>query len=327
MSILGAVFVSALIAATIACYLLRTAPTVSSEHGTAAVVRSPIVTDVRICHHSLATPCDCKQRCGVQVMKKDLYLYQHPDGQKAWLCVDVTDETELADEDLVVTSIVVGGQPSGPSSGAAWEMREGRIWLLKQKYRKQIDRAVTRIDVLYGADAVDPRPQWNLLQAPLQLDAPPEIPAARLSICHGRAKPKPDAQVLRLPEDGKYRIIQISDLHMTAGTGVCKDAMGEHGEYLGPVPADPRTVGFIDEVLAKWKPNLVVLTGDQVHHDVHDSQTALFKAVAHMEARGIPYATVFGNHDSEGAHALSREFCLVGHPSYFASWQHVYNKL
>ena len=315
MFLLGAVLASALIAAARLYCLHRIVPAVSPKHRHAAVVRSPVVIDVRVCHHPLADPCDCKQRRGAYVTEKDLYLYQHPDRQEAWLCPEVADETELADEALVVTSIIVGERPSGPPSGAVWEERDGEVWVLKQEFRNQIDRAVTGVDVLYGADAVDPRPQWNLLQVPLQLDAPPEIPAARLSFRRGRIKPKLDAQVLRIPENGKYRIIQISDLHMIAGSGVCKDAMDAHGVYLRPVAADPRTVGFIDKVLERWKPKLVILTGDQVDHDVHDTQTALFKAVAPMEARGIPYATVFGNHDSEGTRALSREFCPVGHPN------------
>jgi len=53
------------------------------------------------------------------------------------------------------------------------------------------------------------------------------------------------------------------------------------------------------------KPDLVILTGDQLHHDIPDSQSALFKVVAPIIERSIPFAAVFGNHDSEGIHALS----------------------
>ena len=55
------------------------------------------------------------------------------------------------------------------------------------------------------------------------------------------------------------------------------------------------------------KPDLVVPTGDQLHHDISDSQSALFKVVAPIIERSIPFAAVFGNHDSEGIHTLSRE--------------------
>jgi predicted phosphodiesterase len=55
------------------------------------------------------------------------------------------------------------------------------------------------------------------------------------------------------------------------------------------------------------KPDLVILTGDQLHHDILDSQSALFKVVAPLIERSIPYAVVFGNHDDEGTYTLSRE--------------------
>jgi predicted phosphodiesterase len=71
--------------------------------------------------------------------------------------------------------------------------------------------------------------------------------------------------------------------------------------------ADPRTVAFLGEVLDIEKPDFVLLTGDQVHHDILDTQSALFKVVAPLIERKIPYAAVFGNHDSEGAYALSRK--------------------
>jgi predicted phosphodiesterase len=65
---------------------------------------------------------------------------------------------------------------------------------------------------------------------------------------------------------------------------------------------------FLGGILDVEKPDLTVLTGDQLHHDNLDSQSALFKVVAPMIERSIPYAAVFGNHDDEGTYALSREF-------------------
>ena len=94
---------------------------------------------------------------------------------------------------------------------------------------------------------------------------------------------------------------------MVTGLGVCRDGLGADGEYLPENAADPQTVNFIGETLDVEQPDLVVFTGDQLHHDIFDSQTALFKVVAPVVQRSIPFAVVFGNHDSEGAHALSRK--------------------
>ncbi|CZT08645.1 related to DCR2 Dosage-dependent positive regulator of the G1/S phase transition by controlling the timing of START [Rhynchosporium agropyri] len=93
---------------------------------------------------------------------------------------------------------------------------------------------------------------------------------------------------------------------MVTGVGLCKDAIDIHGNHLPESEADPRTVDFMGKILDVEKPDLVILTGDQLHHDIEDSQSALFKVVAPIIERSIPFAAVFGNHDSEGPHALSR---------------------
>ena len=116
--------------------------------------------------------------------------------------------------------------------------------------------------------------------------------------------------VLRAREDGMFKIIQISDTHMVTGVGECKDAIDAHGQLLPASEADPLTVDFIEEILDVEKPDLVILTGDQLHHGHLDTRTAILKLVAPLIKRSIPYAAVFGNHDDEGDRALSRKFAL-----------------
>ena len=158
-------------------------------------------------------------------------------------------------------------------------------------------------------DAVDPRPQWTIVRPPLQLDAQPEVPVAILSVRHGVGKPRPDVPrgPLRVKANGKFRIVQISDTHMVTGVGVCKDAIDAYGQPLPESEADPLTGNFHEEILDVEKPDLVILTGDQLHHDIPDSQSALLKVVAPLIERSVPYAAVFGNHDAEGTYALSRK--------------------
>lgn len=241
-------------------------------------------------------------------IEKDLYL--HTARQSAWLHIAQTREDELTAGHLVVTDINVGELL--PSAGAAnsWERRPGGIWVLRSHYSGDSLQAVTGLDVLFGVDAVDPRPQWTLVGPPLQLnDAQPEVPVARLSVKHGRPKPRPDGPrtVLRAKEDGKFKIVQISDTHMVTGVGVCDDATDTHGQPLPKSEADPLTVDFIGRILDVEKPDLVILAGDQLHYDILDSQSALFKVVAPLIERSIPYAAIFGNHDSEGEYTLTRE--------------------
>jgi hypothetical protein len=49
----------------------------------------------------------------------------------------------------------------------------------------------------------------------------------------------------------------------------------------------------MEAILDVEKPDLVILTGDQLHHDILDSQTTLFKVVAPIIERSIPWAAVF----------------------------------
>ncbi|KPM41102.1 hypothetical protein AK830_g5458 [Neonectria ditissima] len=239
---------------------------------------------------------------------KDLYLHSAP--QTAWLHIAQTEEKELSSGDLVVIDVRVGETIPDEELDQAWEKRPGGIWVRRSKYSGDIQRAVTAVDVLFGVDAVDPRPQWTIVHSPLELpDVDPQVPVARLTTRHGKKRSKPDNShkgLLRVRADGKFKILQISDTHMVTGVGVCNDAADVHGQPLPDSEADPLTVDFIGHKLDVEKADLVVLTGDQVHHDILDTQSALFKVAAPLIERKIPYAAVFGNHDSEGVYALSR---------------------
>ncbi|PVH81964.1 Metallo-dependent phosphatase [Cadophora sp. DSE1049] len=269
-----------------------------------------VITDLTICFCSAPeSPSSCEQ-CALDGrnwhrIEKDLYL--HSAKQTAWLHVARTKETDLTPDDLVLRDIRVG--ESDDSSDKSWDSRPCGIWVRRTNYAGDIQQAVTQLDVLFGSDAVDPRPQWDIMQESLQLKAKIEVPVARLSILKGRPKAKPNGPgpALRANPSGKFKILQISDTHMVTGVGTCKDAIDGHGKALPESVADPLTVIFLGKILDEEKPDLVILTGDQLHHDIPDSQSAIFKVVAPLIERSIPWAAVFGNHDSEGTYALSRE--------------------
>lgn len=94
----------------------------------------------------------------------------------------LADEEHIAVDDLVAVGIKVGEPPPTPSLGRSWESRPGGIWVLRRTFSGNIDQAVTDIDVLFGTDAVDPRPQWALMRSSLQLSDPPTVPVTRLSV-------------------------------------------------------------------------------------------------------------------------------------------------
>ncbi|KXH35469.1 phosphatase DCR2 [Colletotrichum simmondsii] len=240
-------------------------------------------------------------------LEKDLYL--HAGHQTAWLYLEERDKADVANDDRVITDIWVGATEPPSDAKDGWEQRPCGIWILRSYYTNHELRMLTGIDVLFGTDAVDPRPGWTLLPAPLQLEDQPDVPAPRLSARFGPPIPRPDDPntPLRVNKDGKFKIVQISDTHMVTGPGVCNDAIDADGRPLPSIEADPNTIKFIGEILDVEKPDLVILSGDQVHHDIPDTQSPLFKVVSPLISRSIPFAVVFGNHDDEGTHALSRE--------------------
>lgn len=205
-------------------------------------------------------------------IEKDLYLNT---GwvSAAYLHVKRKKEEELSPTDKIIIDVRIGRlDPSvgeGGQQAEKWEARPGGIWLLRSSRKKDSDsdRAVTAIDVLFGADAVEPRPGWVITQTPMLLDAGGQVQVARLSVRHGRPKAERKETVPRVRKDGRFKILQASDLHLSTGVGACRDAMDEKGEVKGKCEADPRTLEFLEKILDDEKPDMVVLSGDQINGD------------------------------------------------------------
>ncbi|MCJ1463772.1 hypothetical protein MMC07_002381 [Pseudocyphellaria aurata] len=243
-------------------------------------------------------------------IETDLYL------SRGWLThayihIERKRESELRENDRVIHDVQVGkAEPPAPEKdqGAErWESRPGGIWLRRTAKRHASDsiKTVTAVDVLFGPDAVEPRPGWHLSEAPLILSNPGDNEEARLTIRRGSVIPA-EKPVLHVRKDGKFKILQVSDLHLSTGLGVCRDPEPPLSKS-GKCDADPRTLDFIRSVLELEKPDLVVLSGDQINGETSpDSQSALFKFAHLFIRRKIPFATIFGNHDDEGS-VSSRE--------------------
>ncbi len=91
-------------------------------------------------------------------------------------------------------------------------------------------------------------------------------------------------QALRMRGDGTFTIVQFTDLHWNNG--------GER---------DLRTRALMERVLAAEKPDMIVLTGDIIEsRRCRDPVKSFRDALSVAASSGIPWAAVFGNHDSEG---------------------------
>ncbi|RDI80389.1 hypothetical protein Vi05172_g9575 [Venturia inaequalis] len=222
---------------------------------------------------------------------------------KAYVHIQRKKEEELLPEEKVVMDIRIGRLDPGRLDDAdaeRWEKRQAGIWIKRSNKRQDSDSktVVTAVDVLFGADAVEARVGWTIMDQALNLDYPKGAPEARLTIRRGTAK-NPDLPVPRVRKDGKFKIMQLADLHLSTGVGHCREPEPK-GD--GICEADPRTLEFVEKMLDQEHPDMVVLTGDQVNGETApDAQSAIFKYAALLAQKKIPYAAIYGNHDDEGS--------------------------
>lgn len=262
-----------------------------------------MVTDITITICSsvaLISTCELDEKW--HRIEKDLYL------NKGWVStayvyVQRKKEENLLDTDQVVLDVKVGrinpSKEDKDQENVKWESRPGGLWLSRtaKPHAGDSNNAITAVDVLYGSDAVDPRSGWSVKSRGLLLDVDRNAPEPRISVRRGQPKSLTKAQP-RVGHDGRFKILQISDMHLSTGLGLCRDEFPptKHCD------ADVRTIDFVSESLDIEKPDLVILSGDQVNGETSpDSQTALFKMADLFVTKKIPYAMIFGNHDDEGS--------------------------
>lgn len=203
-------------------------------------------------------------------IEKDLYLGK---GwvSSAYLHVRRLKEEDLTSDDKVVMDVTVGRLD--PATGAKgqpdqkWESRGSGLWILRSSELHASDskEAVTAVDLLFGDDATEAREGWHITGTPLLIDTNPDVPAAHVTVRRGAQK-EPYKPQPRVKENGKFKIMQLADLHLSTGVGHCRDPVPDeyHG---GKCEADPRTLDFVVKLLEEEKPDLVVLSGDQVNGD------------------------------------------------------------
>lgn len=247
-------------------------------------------------------------------IETDLYL------SRGWLThayvhIERKRESELTDSDRVILDVRVARLNPGVTDkiqgSESWESRPGGIWLQRTSKPHASDslKVITAVDVLFGSDAVEPRPGWQLIKESILLSNADETEEVRLTIRRGNPV-QVEKPVLHVRKDGKFKILQVADLHLSTGLGVCRDPVPPSIDDSGKCDADPRTLAFIRSVLDLEQPDLVVLSGDQINGETSPhSQSALFKFADVFIARKIPFATIFGNHDTEGS-ISSRELLM-----------------
>lgn len=89
---------------------------------------------------------------------------------------------------------------------------------------------------------------------------------------------------LKFREDGSFKIVQLTDLHI--GT--------DHGNDL-----DAKTMQLMNEIIQKETPDLIAVTGDLIWSEDEGTEQNYRRVLDHLSQWDIPFAIVYGNHDSE----------------------------
>lgn len=277
------------------------------------------MTDVSIVTCNALNPfsnCDLDTNNYWHKLQKDLWLGRgFPYKSHLWARRKREEELEASEE--VVYDVFVGKQPPVEEKGSKrgiWEERSLGLWVKRSSHRALRDgatKAVTGVDVLFGQDAVDPRSNWAMSSIPLTISYGRSEPSYPFVTHRKGPAQKFDLPVPRIRKDGKFKILQASDLHLATGHGVCRDPVPAtvNGK---PCQADVRTMAFFERMIEEEQPDLVVLSGDQVNGETApDAQSAIYKYAALLAKHKIPHAGIFGNHDDEGSLSRSASMAVM----------------
>ena len=89
---------------------------------------------------------------------------------------------------------------------------------------------------------------------------------------------------------------QIIDSSQQRSPGLLSE---EETELWAPDKLEERCFKYIRETIEQTKPDLILVTGDQIHGSFDDNGSMLLAFIEFMESFSIPWAPVNGNHDPE----------------------------
>lgn len=122
------------------------------------------------------------------------------------------------------------------------------------------------------------------------------------------------APELKFGGDGKFKILHITDIHEV------DPEMDDDENFAVPRDCSVETVNVIEKSIEKADPDLVVFGGDNIsgywqEFDYEYVQKTIDKITLPMRKKNIPFAIVFGNHDSE-IQKFFREFQMLCYMRY-----------
>lgn len=137
--------------------------------------------------------------------------------------------------------------------------------------------------------------------------------------------------IVKIPENKTPIILQLSDPQIIDSSQALSGRLNETElAYWAKDKKEERAFTYIRETVQNTSPDLIFITGDIVYGEFDHDGSALTSFVEFMDGFGIPWAPVFGNHETEsrmGAdwqcaqlknakHCLFKQRTLTGNGNY-----------
>lgn len=198
-----------------------------------------------------------------------------------------------------VSRSIRDGQPS-TSALFLWYKADKTLREMTQEDKANM---ITELDILYGED--DPWYGFETLEPSSTKEQENRISSVHLTYRRGvqrtsvvpepymsisRYHPAiPQAAPLHFSHDGKFKIMQVADLHFSVSRGKCRET-----DLTPCTNSDNLTSTLVATALDAEKPDLVIFTGDQLNGQgtSWDSRSVLAKFAKTVIARRIPWVSV-----------------------------------
>ena len=124
--------------------------------------------------------------------------------------------------------------------------------------------------------------------------------------------------VIELPVDRDPIVLQLTDTQIIDGAQVRPGRGGVSSTFYATKNIQKYCYDYVTEIIQATKPDLILLTGDNVYGEFDDNGSVWLSFVSFMDSFQIPWAPIFGNHDNESKKGVdwqceqlvNAEYCL-----------------
>ncbi|KAA1112778.1 hypothetical protein PGT21_009451 [Puccinia graminis f. sp. tritici] len=239
--------------------------------------------------------------------------------------LQILDEDEENDPVIKAKLAQQGWQVAGESLRTGiWpaKVKDAKLWFTRSPSFNGTDRTVqpiNEISVLWSRKSDLTPPWWGFerLNKPVfEGDNPMNHIQCDIAVRREIVEPATPPR-LAFQKDGKFKIMQISDLHFSASGGECKSA--SEIKSCDKDGADATTKAWLTKAIAQARPDLIVLGGDQLlgRGKTFDTISTLTKLGHFFADQKVPWTVVFGNHDTDRSLAIEEQMYLMKHMPLF----------